>query len=422
MANWQDIKLGLEMASGGKNTILFDNANMPSVMVKIPKMKYRDLFSAAELVTFGVTDDYLPAFKLADGTVKDYFMASKYENIVENGKAYSLPHRTPTTGMDFDTALSYCESKGTGWHLMTNAEWSCLQLITNALVTGRGLYHAPSKEPGLLPRGNNNYGRQKEVMAGGTYPYSYDELGIEATNDGSGPPPITNLIKTGSGPDSWSHNNTPWGVFDLNGNVSEWIAGLRYKDHELQVTRYNESAIIGASGHLVGSSDWYSISGVDGSFVACGNVNACKTIIHTGSSGYTGVWKTLPSNTPIDSNGLFYYITSHSSLGSGGTAIANPAIFILSTLGLFGKHLAAGGGDLCTGILDFEAHLSLEGNPYFSLYNDKIYLNSSSITETIALRGGDYEELLAAGIFALDFRNARTFTSAKTGLRCCYLP
>lgn len=38
MSNFDDMKLAVEALSGGKNTVLFDDIGMPSIMVILPKM------------------------------------------------------------------------------------------------------------------------------------------------------------------------------------------------------------------------------------------------------------------------------------------------------------------------------------------------------------------------------------------------
>lgn len=93
---------------------------------------------------------------------------------------------------------------------MTNAEWAAIALW--------------AKKNGTLPHGNNDWGTDHAHD---------DENGISF--DG-----LKTL--TGSGPDTWAHDHTSDGVFDLNGNVWEWVGGLRLLNGEIQVIPDNNAA------------------------------------------------------------------------------------------------------------------------------------------------------------------------------------
>ncbi len=209
MANFDDLKLAVEALSGGKNTVLFDDLGMPSIMVVIPKGKISDVIDGGPQNTH-------PAF-IVNGVEKNQIYISKYQNIVYNGRAYSLPFKDPAVYVNFDQAKQYCEAKGAGWHLMTNAERAAIALW--------------AKKNGTMPRGNNDYGRDIDAK---------HERGIETyqTTDGR-----TGRVATGSGPASWTHDGTVDGIYDLNGNVNEWIGGLRLLDGEIQIIPYNNAAM-----------------------------------------------------------------------------------------------------------------------------------------------------------------------------------
>ena len=51
MANFDDFKLAIEALSGGKNTIILDDREMPSVVVPFPRLKMSDLIKAAARIT-----------------------------------------------------------------------------------------------------------------------------------------------------------------------------------------------------------------------------------------------------------------------------------------------------------------------------------------------------------------------------------
>lgn len=186
----------VEAASGGKNTVMYDDKGNPSVMVAIPRFNLSDVID-------GAPETPHPAF-IVNGDVKDVIYISKYQNVVHDGRAYSLPGLDPRAAITFDQAKAACTTKGAGWHLMTNAEWAAIALW--------------SKKNGTLPRGNNNFG------ADHSKPY---ETAIAATKGTDG---RTNRTKTGTGPATWSHDHTPDGIYDLNGNVAEWTDGLKLVD------------------------------------------------------------------------------------------------------------------------------------------------------------------------------------------------
>lgn len=231
MANFDDMKAAVEALSGGKNTVILDDQDMPSIMVAFPK------FKISEVITGG-SENIHPAF-MVGGVEKDVIYVSKFQNIVMNDRAYSLPFKDPKVDINFDTALSRCRNKGEGWGLMPYSVWSAIALWC--------------RKNGTMPRGNNQYG--KDV----TYTH---EKGVQTSKDGN----RTGRCATGSGPATWNHNWLPDGIADLNGNVSEWTAGFRSVDGELQIIPYAncmQSSVSMASG----STEWKAIT-KDGSLVA----------------------------------------------------------------------------------------------------------------------------------------------------------
>lgn len=229
------------------NEIIVDDLGKPSVMVKIPKFTYEDLGLSGSGTH--------PAF-IVDGKEVPYIYISKYQNIVENGRAYSLPYQRPHHTVNFDEAKAFCEAKGKGWHLFSNAEWAAVALWC--------------KKNNCMPYGNNNYNY-------GDY-YNTSEKGApmgEYNEDWGEDIPYT---ATGSGPKSWFHNNDFSGIADLNGNVYEWVSGVRVNAGELQVIENNNSAM--GVDESATSELWKAISQA-GAYVAPGTEGAIKF----GSSG-----------------------------------------------------------------------------------------------------------------------------------------
>lgn len=237
-----DIKSIIMPASQPNNFLIYDNAGKPSVMVAIPK------FYLDEVID-GASHTVHPAFIIND-VEQDVIYISKYQNIVENERAYSLPMKDPKTNINFDTAYSYCKAKGKGWHLMTNAEWAAIALWC--------------KKNGTMPKGNNNYG--KDISEN-----NLPQKAIAATRNSDG---TINHILTGSGPESWYHNGTFSGIADLNGNVWEWISGVRLNDGEIQIIENNDAADCGDSVSEY-NTHWKAVK-TDGSLVDPGTAETLK--------------------------------------------------------------------------------------------------------------------------------------------------
>lgn len=239
MPNFDDLKLSIEALSGGKNTVLFDDLGMPSVMVPFPKLKMSDLIA-------GGSENIHPAFSV-DGVEKSVIYISKYQNIVLNERGYSLPMRDPRASLNFDQAVTYCRNKGKGWSLTPYSLWSAIALWC--------------RKNGTMPRGNNNYGADHAYGHEKGVPTYYESGKIAR-------------CATGSGPNTWNHNWMPDGIADLNGNVWEWCAGMRLMNGEIQIIPYANCMAADAS--MGASSTLWKAIAADGTLVEPGTAGTLK--------------------------------------------------------------------------------------------------------------------------------------------------
>lgn len=239
MTNFDDLKLAVEALSGGMNTVRLDDLGMPSILVPFPKLKYSDVIT-------GGTQDPLPAF-LVDGQEKDVIHVSKYQNIIVNDRAYSLPMKDPAASLNFDRALTVCRNKGAGWHLNTNALWAAIALWC--------------KKNNTMPHGNNNYGQDTAFT---------HEKGVPTYKSGA----TIYRTATGSGPVSWYHNYDSSGIADLNGNVWEWVSGMRLNDGEIQIVPYGNAMKLDCN-MSASSTEWKAIM-PDGTLVNPGTAGTLK--------------------------------------------------------------------------------------------------------------------------------------------------
>lgn len=215
------------------NVYLYDDVGLPSLMVRIPKFYLDEVIDGAPHTPH-------PAFIVQDTEIPEIYI-SKYQNMVYNNRAYSLPGVAPKTVFKPIDAYSYAENKGSGWHVMTNAEWAAIALwcVKN----------------GTLPHGNSDNGR--------SYRYPH-EHGVYVPV-----PSYTKHTLTGTGPVTWSHDHTIAGIYDLNGNYSDFVAGIYHKHGLIYIMPNNDAALGSQIDKTTSSDTWYTIDS-DGSLVKTG--------------------------------------------------------------------------------------------------------------------------------------------------------
>ena len=283
MPNYDLTDLALQIAAPN-NVLMYDDLGDPSVMVRIPKFKIGEVID-------GGGDGTHPAF-IVNGKELDCIYISKYQNVVNNGRAYSLPMQDPAAGnINFDNAQQYCKQKGPGWHLMTNAEWAAVALWC--------------KKNGFMPNGNNSYG--KDSTEG-----SLPQKALATYRNGS----QIYRTATGSGPASWYHDNTGAGIADLNGNVWEWCGGMRLVDGEIQIIPNNDAADWN-NPQTAASTLWRAIK-PDGTLVAPGTA---------GTLHYGTAWSNTPfaniTTTPAATGAGLTLLESLGLIPHAGSTAAN---------------------------------------------------------------------------------------------------
>lgn len=287
MANFDLAAMALK-AVCPTNEIIYDDKGLPSIMVKIPK------FKNSQVIPGG--DDSVHLAFIVNGKEIDAIYVSKYENIVNNNRAYSLPCEDPKTSVNLDQAISYCTQKGEGWHLMTRAEWAAIALWCKA--------------NGCMPKGNNNYG--KDASESG-----YKAIPAPGVNDSG----RTARVLTGTGPVSWSHDGTLEGIWDLNGNIWEWMGGLRTVKGEVQVLANNNAADLDHS-QSASSAQWKAIDATTGEYITPdGKGTTANSIKMDWVSGKITYSATITTQADVSRDCDFANVTCASSVAAAAQAV-----------------------------------------------------------------------------------------------------
>lgn len=310
------------------NTVLVrdQNGNV-DVMVRIPKFKLSDVID-------GASDTVHPAF-IVGGKEVDEIYVSKYLNSFHNRLPYSLPYQKAATSISYADAVRACALKGKGWHLMSNAEWAAIALWCkkNGTLphgnTARGAYHADNNERGM----------------------TYDDY----------------YTLTGSGPKTWAHDHTEDGIFDLCGNVWEWVSGLRIKDSVIQTIANNDVAL--NVDQSINSASWQDMI----------EPSSGKSIKFTRSDDIIGL---TIGEAERDWDGADWK-------------------------------------DIST---DFEITEQMKALALFPGEPEAIFYADSTDGEWVACRGGNWGDAASAGVFALSLDNARSDVNTTFGFRAAFCP
>ena len=354
------LRKSVEAASNGKNTVLYTAKGQPCYMHVHQRTDYANVTAALGLANH-------PAF-IVGGVVKSELFLGQHIGFSSNGEMVSQPGVDPINSITHDAAISLARANGPGWHVMSNVEYG---------LVAHGCYLN-----GFQPRGNTNYGRSSDLLT---------ERGVTSSTSNASLAPIgrlapttgnyTNRTATGSGPNSWRHDNTAFGMADLCGLVWEWAPGMRLNNGEIQIIADNDAALI-ATDFSAGSAAWKAIDGATGALVAPGTAGTVKYAnANSGTADFT-----------------LYRASGQTFEGMANSTGANPvsaaALTVLKAHGLF--PVAAAG-----------------------LGSDAFYVNTAG--ETVPFRGGSWTNGLSAGVSAVYLFYPRSVSDTYIGARPAFV-
>lgn len=356
MANYDLSALALKMVCP-TNHLIMDDKGLPGAYV------YRAKKMLSELLTNGNASIVHPAFMIEEDQ-KDGLYFGKFQGKSHNNRIYSLPGEDPTTTITLDTFEAYCKNKGAGHHCITAPEWGFLALL--------------AKKNGTQPRGNNNYGKDHNET---------DQIAIPTTYGSDG---RVNRVATGTGPLTWSDTGDLSGIWDLNGNVWEWVAGIRLVAGELQVIPFNDAAAPDTD-TSASSTEWRAL-------------NASAT-------GYSDLFVVPNGQGTTAGTVKLDYVSSH---WQWGTSIASASD--TSRSALFASTTFVGLSAFCKMYLQALA-LGPEDDAEATEYNGDYFWANNAAAERCALRGGGWNFGAQYGVFALYFYFPRSSAYSNFGGR-----
>ena len=361
------LRLSVEAASGGKQTVLYTAKGQPSYMTIVERFESSEFGSSIGMGSVH------PAFIVNDQIIDQIYVGT-YNGSVLNGELVSQPYTDPQLGgnQTIWQLMNLARACGRGFHLMTNLEW--------VATAYRGLIDGGKNLGNTDAGGKDQKGGKGQLIAG-----------------------QTEFTYTGSGGAAWTHNGSPVGIHDMVGNVHEFVTGLRVVGGEIQVSINNHNALY--VGELYDDmSQWAAIHATEGYLI---------TPQWTGSILTGDYVATTPQSIRVSDNPAIVqdYTIGHQSwerfveanfTNNGANKVSVQALATLRNHGVYP--------------IDSFVPKSAFVSPSLNTF-----AYADSLQERIPVRAGSVTNGIAAGLFNCGINQNRTSASNVYTGRPCYV-
>ncbi len=213
--DWDSAAMSIVLASGGRLEVINDAAGNAHLFGVWPIQTYEQL-QIPNCPFTGVID----VFRKQDGTFRSECRIAIHKSVNVGGRTVSRPGLAPYVNLNFDEFKTKASDLSGGFRMLdvyhdAFINWQILSIIAKG---------------GQQPRGNTEWGRAHDMIS---------EVGRRVDGMLSNERTGNGATLTGSGPNSWRHDGTAFGVSDWVGNVWEWVDGLKMVNGQFYLAQYS---------------------------------------------------------------------------------------------------------------------------------------------------------------------------------------
>ncbi|EOX4280325.1 hypothetical protein ACPF34_003419 [Vibrio cholerae] len=213
--DWDSAAMAIVLASGGRLEVIKDAVGNAHLFGVWPIQTYEQLQIPGCPFT-GVID----VFRKQDGTFRSECRIAIHKSVNVGGRTVSRAGLAPYVNLNFDEFKTKASDLSGGFRMLdvyhdAFINWQILSIIAKG---------------GQQPRGNTEWGRAHGMIS---------EVGRRVDGMLSNERTGNGATLTGSGPDSWRHDSTAFGVSDWVGNVWEWVDGFKMANGQFYIAEYS---------------------------------------------------------------------------------------------------------------------------------------------------------------------------------------